>query len=186
MFWNPRRVRRTCNVLARLANDQSSVISAVVAQLVLLGQHQNSKDLTFDNWSYYLSTQFVQNLSVVTACIPYIKNILLGLESGMFQTGHFHLGTLRKDSRKPQYSKPTGTTSGNGTTGGASTRLGDFSAHDFAHDAAADITPRLDPPYAENSATAEPVTPTEEWDVESQSSGAKIIKQIREVLVTSN
>jgi hypothetical protein len=34
---------------------------------------------------------FVQGLSIITVCIPYIRNMLLSMESGMIQTGHFRL-----------------------------------------------------------------------------------------------
>lgn len=183
MFCNPGHVGSVHQVLVRPTDNDSSVIGAVIAQLVLLGQHRRSQDITFDNWSYYLSTQFVQNLGVITACVPYIKNALLGLESGMFQTGHFHLATLRKELRKPPQSESSGTTSGNGTTVRGSEQHGDRSHHHMPHSVAADIIPRLTPWYGRNTATAEPVTPTEEWDVESHCSGARIIKQTREVLV---
>ncbi|KAI0874237.1 hypothetical protein GGS24DRAFT_516800 [Hypoxylon argillaceum] len=48
-------------------------------------------DLTFYSWKYLLVTVFVQGLSIITVCIPYIRNLLLGMESGMIQTGHFRL-----------------------------------------------------------------------------------------------
>ncbi len=62
-----------------------SVIGAVIVQLVLLSNLTKSNDITFDSWRYYLATQVVQNLSVITACVPYIKNFFLGLESGMIR-----------------------------------------------------------------------------------------------------
>ena len=36
----------------------------------------------------------MQNLSVITVCIPYIRHVLAGLESGMLQTGAFRLHKL--------------------------------------------------------------------------------------------
>ncbi|KAI0415021.1 hypothetical protein F5X98DRAFT_389374 [Xylaria grammica] len=48
-------------------------------------------DLTFNSWKYLLATVFVQGLSIITVCIPYIRNLLLGMESGMIQTGHVRL-----------------------------------------------------------------------------------------------
>ena len=59
--------------------------------MVKLHQLRDSRDITFDSWAYCLCIQFVQDLSVITVCIPYIKNALAGLESGMLQTGDFRL-----------------------------------------------------------------------------------------------
>ena len=42
-----------------------------------------SEDFTFSVWQQALCTQFVQNLSVITACIPYLKPFYLGLSSGL-------------------------------------------------------------------------------------------------------
>ncbi|KAI9849538.1 MAG: hypothetical protein M1837_004158 [Sclerophora amabilis] len=74
------------------------VIGAILPQLILLHRLRTSTDVTFDGWSYYLCTQCVQNLSVVAVCVPYIKNALLGLESGMIQTGDFHLRKISSPS----------------------------------------------------------------------------------------
>ncbi|TGJ88084.1 hypothetical protein E0Z10_g641 [Xylaria hypoxylon] len=48
-------------------------------------------DVTFYAWKYLLAIVFVQGLSIITVCIPYIRNLLLGMESGMIQTGHVRL-----------------------------------------------------------------------------------------------
>lgn len=48
-------------------------------------------DRTFHTWRYHVTTVCVQGLSIITVCIPYIRNLLLGMESGMIQTGHFRL-----------------------------------------------------------------------------------------------
>ncbi|KAI0883456.1 uncharacterized protein GGS22DRAFT_31024 [Annulohypoxylon maeteangense] len=68
------------------------VIGAFVAQFYeaqILKSH--IVDRTFHIWKYLLTTVFVQALSIITVCIPYIRNLLLGMESGMIQTGHFRL-----------------------------------------------------------------------------------------------
>ena len=69
----------------------SRVVGAIGAQLSQLSKLGDAMDLTHSSWPFYLSTEFVQDLSIITACIPYIRNIIVGLESGMMQTGHFHL-----------------------------------------------------------------------------------------------
>ena len=48
----------------------------------------------------------MQNLSVITVCVPYIKNFLLGLESGMIRTGDFHLGKVSNTSTPESGSLP--------------------------------------------------------------------------------
>jgi len=62
-----------------------SIIGAVIAQLVFLRRFSGSSDKTFDGWHYDLLTVIVQNLSVITACVPFVKNFMLGLESGMIR-----------------------------------------------------------------------------------------------------
>lgn len=55
-----------------------------------------AKTITFTGsnvygWQYNLTTQCRLNLSVFTVCIPYVKNLLLGIEFGFFQTRDFRL-----------------------------------------------------------------------------------------------
>ncbi|KAI1455325.1 hypothetical protein F4805DRAFT_436384 [Annulohypoxylon moriforme] len=81
---------------------KSIVISGFAARLAVVGtfiaqlyEAQSLKsylfDRTFYGWKYLLTTVFVQGLSIITVCIPYIRNLLLGMESGMIQTGHYRL-----------------------------------------------------------------------------------------------
>ena len=155
-------------------------MGAIIAQLILLTQQRNSSDATLDTWSYYLSAQFVQSLSVITACIPYIKNALLGVESGMFQTGHFGLTTLQKSPERTQEHGSSAARSGKenttGTSGLRSQQLSDLVSHNNMTNG----TPHVNPFVAENTATAEPVTPVEDWDGGSRSSQAHIIRETRE------
>ncbi|KAI3335886.1 hypothetical protein F4824DRAFT_510456 [Ustulina deusta] len=78
------------------------VVSCFAARLIVIGtfaaqiyQARSLKlqfdDLTFHSWKYLLVIEFVQGLSIITVCIPYIRTLLLGMESGMIQTGHFTL-----------------------------------------------------------------------------------------------
>ena len=121
----------------------------------------------------------MQNLSVITACVPYIKNVLLGVESGMFQTGRFRLATLRKNSQRNQEYDLSGARSGKETVAAPSALCTRQVPERISHNVA-DETPQKNPFSAENTATAESVTPTEEWDGASQSSRAKIIRETRE------
>ena len=125
-----------------------------------------------------MSTQFVQNLSVVTVCIPYVRNVLVGLESGMLQTGAFHLRKVSATTTENTGSHPSA----------ASKRPQNKGTSKQSEDT--DNQPSLaimgghrsdiGPFHANNTAVVEANTPTEEWEGESQSSRAKIIKQTRE------
>ena len=96
---------------AYTTHSDTRVVGAILAQLIELNRLRSSRDITYDSWPYSLCTQFVQNLSVITVCIPYIKNALIGLESGMLQTGDFHLrrpsaiSTLKNKSNPSSGSK---------------------------------------------------------------------------------
>jgi len=73
-------------VLVGCFGSRVLVIVATILQLVYLGRVSGSKDPTFDIWLVTMFTQLVQNLSIITACIPYIKNFYLNIESGMIRT----------------------------------------------------------------------------------------------------
>lgn len=162
------------------ADRISRVIGAIIAQLVLLTQQRGTRDVTLNTWSYYLSTQFVQSLSIITACIPYIKNVLLGLESGMFQTGHFGLATLHKSPQRTQEHGSSVARSGKENATGSSGLRSHQSPDGISHEFGAGGIPPMNPFTAKNTATAEPVSPVEEWDRDSESSRANIIRETRE------
>ncbi|KAI0397607.1 hypothetical protein F5Y17DRAFT_464631 [Xylariaceae sp. FL0594] len=56
------------------------------------------RDRTFPYWRFTLATVVVQGLSIITVCIPYIRNLLLSIESGMIQTGHIRLGSASAEN----------------------------------------------------------------------------------------
>ena len=155
-------------------------MGAIIAQLTLLIRQQATSDVTLDTWSYYLSAQVVQSLSVITACVPYIKNVLLGIESGMFQTGHFGLAILHKSPHRTQEHDSSAARSGKTAATGPSALRSQQSPDEISHDIVANGTPQINPFSAENTATAESVTPVEGWDRDSQSSRANIIRETRE------
>ena len=74
------------------------MIAAFIVQLVELRKIRRADDYTYGDWRYYLCAQFVQSLGVISQCIPYIRNLMLGLESGMIRTGHFRLRNNDKAS----------------------------------------------------------------------------------------
>lgn len=155
-------------------------MGAIIAQLTLLNQERDSDDVTLDRWPYYLSVQFVQSLSVIIACVPYIKNVLVGVESGMFQTGHFGLATLQKSPHRTQEQGSSAARSGKATPTGTSGVRTNQSQERGSRTMVTSAKRQTNPFSAENTATAEPVTPVEDWDDNSQSSRTKIIKETRE------
>ena len=163
-----------------LAKQYCRVVGAIIAQLVLLMQQRNSKDATLDTWSYYLAVQFVQSLSVITACIPYIKNVLLGVESGMFQTGHFGLATLHKSPQRLLEYDSSAAASGKGIVRGSSALCSHESSDQISPEVVVARSAQIGPVSVEKAATAKSVTPGGECDEDSQSSRANIIRETRE------
>ncbi|KAL9129042.1 MAG: hypothetical protein Q9217_002412 [Psora testacea] len=79
------RTRRKVLILLCFA-ARISVIAATIAQLYKLRHHVlGSTDLTFDLWQVVLCTEIVQALSIITACIPYLKPFLEALDTGMIR-----------------------------------------------------------------------------------------------------
>lgn len=65
-----------------------STIAATIAQLYFLHRDiSHSTDLPYDLWMPTIMTQTVQALSIITACIPYLKPFLEALETGMIRAG---------------------------------------------------------------------------------------------------
>ena len=57
-----------------------------IVQLYLLNsRYADSSDPTFDMWLVVLTAEIVQSLSLITACIPYLKPFLEALETGMIR-----------------------------------------------------------------------------------------------------
>ena len=98
----------------------------------------------------------------------------------MFQTGRFRLATFHKNSHRNQEYDVSGARSGKETVAEPSALNSRQLPEGMPHDDMANGTPQKNPFSAENTATAESVTPTEEWDGASQSSRAKIIRETRE------
>ena len=119
-----------------------------------------------DSWMYYLCIQVVQNLSIIIVCIPYIKSVLVGLESGMLQMGNFR---LHKISVPPITSRsvPPATQQQQHASAGAS-----------QHTQPTTQNTSLD--QARTNTVVESAAGNPEWDGESQSSQAKIIKRTTE------
>lgn len=97
----------------------------------------------------------------------------------MFQTGHFHLATLRKDSVEIHDPHSSTTRSGLSYPAALPTDTGARPNHQPPHNGLTQDFIQRVPFAAQNTAVAESITPTDQWDGESQSSQAHIIKQTR-------
>jgi hypothetical protein len=83
-----------------------------IIQIVLLNQASASRNPTFDLWPFVTSTQAIQCISFVTACIPYLKPFLKSLESGLFRADDLHgFGTTFMDSQSRGASSSKGLSS---------------------------------------------------------------------------
>ncbi|MCJ1310347.1 hypothetical protein MMC25_004011 [Agyrium rufum] len=63
-----------------------AVMGSIVSELVFRHRNRNSQDPTYDAWPVLISLQFAQSLSIIIACIPYLKPFLLSIESGLIRT----------------------------------------------------------------------------------------------------
>jgi len=153
----------------------------VLVQLILLDRLGKTTDITLSIWPYQLVEQFVLSLSVITVCIPYIRNALMGIESGMFQTGDFHLrrrggakisepGQRLSHDSKHNLARESGGFHSNRMDGDRQVYTGDDPEDDHAS-------------RGRNTTRAEATTPVEHWDDESQSSQPQVIRTTREWIV---
>lgn len=62
------------------------LIASAIAQLVFLHRKAATTDLTYRLWPVVVCNQLVQNIGIVTSCVPYIKPFFESLESGMIRT----------------------------------------------------------------------------------------------------
>ncbi|KAI9881206.1 MAG: hypothetical protein M1830_007184 [Pleopsidium flavum] len=146
------------------------VIAAVTAQLVYLNRASDTTDATFDLWPLVLCTQVVQNMSIITACIPYLKPFLESLESGM----------MRSDDLRRR-----GIEGINGYSTASSGRFGTNSSSKISSKSARNTVKQsrelegID--QSNNNTTTITATGDShnlyDWDAESQRSRSKMIKQ---------
>lgn len=89
------------------------VVAAIVAQTIFMNKASDTRDPTFDFLPTVLCTQIVDALSIVTACIPYLKPLYLSIESGMLRSddllrngvGIYAQGTACSDQSKSNRKK---------------------------------------------------------------------------------
>lgn len=83
------------------------MIGAVTCELVYRNRAAGSQDRTFTQWPVVICSQFVQALSIITACIPYLKPFFVSLETGMIRTDDARR-MESKSTRTYWYSRSTG------------------------------------------------------------------------------
>ncbi len=102
----------------------------------------------------------------------------MGLESGMLQTGAFHLHKLSATTTENTGSHPSAISKRQQNK--ATSEQGEDTENPEPSLAIQGHRSDIGPFHATNTAVVEANTPTDEWESESQSSRAKIIKQTTE------
>ncbi|KAL8947503.1 MAG: hypothetical protein Q9222_006222 [Ikaeria aurantiellina] len=93
-------------VIACCFGSRLTVVVAVIAQLVYFHSATKSDDQTFNLWPVTICTQLVQSLSIISACVPYLKPFFDSLETGV--TRNSRRSGHRQDhiSRRPSTRRP--------------------------------------------------------------------------------
>ena len=90
------------------------VIASALAQLNYLKSAYDTADVTYSLWPVVLCNQIVQNIGIITACVPYTKPFLESLESGMIRTDD-----LRRRGLTTAYGYSSSSNSSGGKTASA-------------------------------------------------------------------
>jgi hypothetical protein len=64
----------------------ASTIGAIASLMVILSMPKNVSDISYDQWLVQIAMALAQTLAIVTACVPYLKPFMDGLESGMIRS----------------------------------------------------------------------------------------------------
>ncbi|KAL8724734.1 MAG: hypothetical protein Q9181_006698 [Wetmoreana brouardii] len=67
-------------------------------RLLYFGSAARSHDITFNLWPTVVCTQIVQSLSIITACVPYLKHFFDSLKTGMIRSDD-----VRRRGLGPEY-----------------------------------------------------------------------------------
>ncbi|RMJ29053.1 hypothetical protein PHISP_00133 [Aspergillus sp. HF37] len=132
------------------------VVAAIICQLVFINLSTPSRDPTFDTAPATIATEFVQALSIVTSCAPQLKPFLDSLQS----TG-MHLNGMTRSYK----TSASGSYGREGRSGGN-------------HSQKLETLPPRDGNHTIVS------TAKRDWDADSQSSKARIIRETRTWVVT--
>jgi hypothetical protein len=151
--------------------------------MIILNMTKNSTDVSYDQWLVQIAMALAQTLAIVTACVPYLKPFMDGLESGMIRSDDL-LRRTEAPGKGGAYSYGKDRKSPLNST--MSKRLSKISGP---------IRPMRPPPHemgpiknATINTISVGINPYDErdWDVGSDSSQTKIIKQTRSWGVVSS
>lgn len=153
-------------------------MAAIILQMVLINRSKDTTDFSFDYWPTTLTTTVVQSFGIITACVPYLKPFLESLDSGMIRTDD-----MRRRHGTATYQSSSSKSNGLPRTAGfrlkGNSRLTSGSKKkEEVHE----LQPlSLDPNLAGGNVAYITSQVNDEnkrdWDLESQSSRAKIITQ---------
>lgn len=148
-------------------------MAAIAAQIVYLNRESGSQDPSLNFWPTAISTQAVLNLSIITACIPYLKPFFESLESGMIRSDD-----LRRRGIKLPYGSGSGKSAGSTIQGSGKAPSRLAKAPDVSHELGplSPNTGNLNFGHQANSTTIT-ATMRDDWDDGSDTSQSKIIRQ---------
>lgn len=154
---------------------------SVVSQIVVSTQRLNSSDATFDFWASGILMSVSACLAIVTACVPYLKPFMDGLESGMIRSDHLlcRAGVAASKSAASGYSSHLS----------KDRKSPQKSANKSLHreeQLELDSISRSAPSTTLASVTASGKREGIEWDAESHSSETQFFKQVKTWTVMSS
>jgi hypothetical protein len=165
-------------------------VTASIAQLVII--YSRTED-PFISWTYALLVMIIQTLGIVTACGPYLKPFLDSINSGMIGNDDIRRrqgGTIQnyyrsKDSKESKESK--GSKKSSGFFGGSQKSLPKASQHseesELGHIGQIKV-PTGNHAFHKTQVSSSP-NGDQDWEVGSQSSKARIIRQTTSYWVSS-
>ncbi len=166
-----------------------SVVPAAITRITYLPKASKSGDLTLDAWPTALCALIVESLSIIVACIPYLKPFLDSLESGMMNNDK-----LRREGMSDLYgrsrTKATCSPDANGRSRenisagtGQYIELGSIPDVNRGVTSSPDTASRcvIDAPKIHGPSSLT----DREWDAESQQSQSKFIRKTTSLTLTN-
>lgn len=150
-----------------------SVVTAIAVQIVYLNRESGSQDPSLNFWPTAICTQAVLNLSIITACIPYLKPFFESLESGMIRSDD-----LRRRGMKLPYGSGSGKSAGSTMLGSGKAPSRIAKSPDVSHELG-QVSPNTGSFNFGHQANSTTITATmrDDWDDGSDTSQSKIIRQ---------
>ncbi|KAF4627810.1 hypothetical protein G7Y89_g10344 [Cudoniella acicularis] len=86
VIWNIQVQTKRKVVIVGVFWSRALVIAAIIWQALRFNLPDTSFGPTFMNWLTTITITLVENLSIITACVPYLKPFLQSLESGLVRS----------------------------------------------------------------------------------------------------